>query len=82
MVQDASKSVIEWTLNYMNRGWHVVPVPHQSKRPVFALVGSDCARPILNLSRYFGDGLQNIGVLLGEPSSWLVDVDLDSQTSA
>jgi hypothetical protein len=30
-----------------------------------------------DLAAYFNDGHQNIGVLLGEPSGWLVDVDLD-----
>jgi hypothetical protein len=29
------------------------------------------------VGHYFNSGLQNIGVLTGEPSGWLVDVDLD-----
>lgn len=59
----------------MRRGWSVVPVPFKQKRPVLKeweqlrLAESD-------LAPYF-DQPANIGLILGEPSGWLVDVDLD-----
>jgi hypothetical protein len=62
---------------YISRGMAVIPVPPKKKSPV---------RPgwqNLHISAgdapsYFSGGPQNIGVLLGEPSGGLVDVDLDT----
>lgn len=62
--------------NYLARGWAVIPVPHRAKNPGFA--GWQQLR--LNeddLPVYFNGRPQNIGVLLGEPSGGLVDIDLD-----
>ncbi len=58
------------------RGWRVVPIPLRSKAPV--LKGWQTLRIKLgNLGEYFSGQPSNLGVLLGEPSGWLVDVDLD-----
>lgn len=57
-------------------GYRPVPVPFKKKRPVIRgwqklrLEGEA-------LVEYFGRSPGNVGVLLGEPSGWLVDVDLD-----
>lgn len=65
-------------IDYTRRGWSVVPIPYRSKSPQrpgwqqLRLAEAD-------LPRFFGDGPCNIGVLLGEPSGWLVDVDLDHE---
>lgn len=60
---------------YVRRGWRVVPVPFKRKRPVLKewerLRLTDAELP-----GYF-DQPANIGLILGEPSGWLVDVDLD-----
>jgi putative DNA primase/helicase len=62
--------------HYARRGWSVIPVPDRSKNPGFhgwqrlRLTETD-------LEEHFQDQRQNIGVLLGEPSGWLIDVDLD-----
>jgi putative DNA primase/helicase len=62
--------------DYTRRGWRVLPIPHGTKAPRLknwsALrLGED------NLPAHFNGAPQNIGVLLGEPSGWLIDVDLD-----
>lgn len=68
--------VINAAARYVRLGWAVIPVPYRKKNPGFRewqrlrLQESELA------SRFCRDR-QNIGVLLGEPSNWLVDVDLD-----
>ena len=62
--------------SYARNGWSVIPVPHQSKNPGFK--GWEQMRlTVETLDQHFNGHPQNIGVLLGEPSSWLIDVDLD-----
>jgi putative DNA primase/helicase len=54
----------------------VIPVPDRSKDP--GIPGWPKLRlKEPDLAQYFNGHQQNIGVLLGEPSNWLVDVDLD-----
>jgi len=61
---------------YALRGWSTVPVPHRSKNPGFN--GWEQLRVTQEtVGQYFNGQPQNIGVLLGEPSGWLIDVDLD-----
>ncbi len=61
---------------YAHRGWSVIPIPHRSKNPGFD--GWQRLRLTTKSIRdHFNGQPQNIGVLLGEPSGWLVDVDLD-----
>jgi len=68
---------MDHALTYVQRGWSVVPVPHRSKNPGFK--GWQRMRLAeADLPRHFdNDGPQNIGLLTGEPSGWVVDVDLD-----
>jgi len=68
-------STLSATHLYHARGWSVIPIPHRSKNPGYR--GWEQTR--LNadeLPDRFGEP-KNVGVLLGEPSGWLVDVDLD-----
>ncbi|HEX4145893.1 MAG TPA: bifunctional DNA primase/polymerase [Pirellulales bacterium] len=61
---------------YARRGWSVIPIPHKSKNPGFK--GWEQMRLTAEtISEHFNSHPQNIGVLLGEPSAWLVDIDLD-----
>lgn len=61
---------------YTQRGCSVIPVPHLSKNP--GRVGWQNLRLVESeLHRHFNGRPQNIGVLLGEASGGLVDVDLD-----
>ncbi|MDP9369502.1 MAG: bifunctional DNA primase/polymerase, partial [Chloroflexota bacterium] len=67
----------EASCTYLRRSWAVIPVPYRSKNPGFA--GWQGLRPTEeDLPRLFPGDPQNIGVLLGEPSGGVVDVDLDS----
>jgi putative DNA primase/helicase len=60
---------------YIEQGWTVVPVPTGNKNP-----GRDGWQDLRlgldDIPRYFANG-QNIGIHTGEPSGWLVCVDLD-----
>jgi putative DNA primase/helicase len=67
---------LQTALAYLDRGWSVIPVPYRGKNP-----GYD-DWPQLRIKadeapRYFNGQPQNIGLLTGEPSGWIVDVDLD-----
>ena len=62
--------------SYIENGFKVIPIPRGRKAP--NLRGwSDLDLEAIEVERYFGPS-DNIGILLGEPSGWLVDVDLDS----
>lgn len=63
---------------YLSRGWSVIPIPHRTKKAI------DKGWPQMRLThetldQHFNGRPQNVGVLLGEPSGWLIDVDLDHQ---
>jgi Bifunctional DNA primase/polymerase, N-terminal len=59
----------------IERGVAVIPVPAGEKDP--GLVGwQELRLTPEEVPRYWTNG-QNVGVLTGEPSGWLVDVDLD-----
>lgn len=63
---------------YLARGWSVIPIPHRTKKAI------DKGWPQMRLThetldQHFNGRPQNIGVLLGAPSGWLIDVDLDHQ---
>jgi putative DNA primase/helicase len=62
---------------YFDKGFAPIPIPFQSKAPVIdgwtqlRLTSENC-------QTYFNGTPLNIGILTGEPSGGLVDVDLDS----
>lgn len=62
---------------YTNRGWHVIPIPHKTKSN--KTKGWEQWRiKVDELDDWFPKGRRwNVGVLLGEPSNWLIDIDLD-----
>jgi hypothetical protein len=65
----------EAAARYIERGLTVVPVPPGSKNP--QRPGWERLRIAAeDAPRYFDNG-QNIGIHVGEPSGWRVDVDLD-----
>lgn len=70
-----STATLEAARRYVARGWRVVPIPPREKGP--KLSGWTTLR-LENgaLDRHFTEPA-NVGILLGEPSGWLVDVDLD-----
>ncbi len=74
---DYTVSVSGAAVEYIGRGWRVVPIPFKRKGPVIK------GWPQLTISasevdQYFPTGKeQNIGVILGDASGGLVDIDLD-----
>lgn len=66
---------LDCILHYLSRGWKVVPIPKGSKAPIIPR-WQELRLTAEGLPRYFNNG-QNVGVLLGEPSGNLTDVDLD-----
>ena len=63
-------------LDLHRRGYRVVPVPSGEKRPRLSgwpglRLGED------DLRAHFNGRPMNLGVLMGEPSGWIVDVDID-----
>ena len=62
-------------LAYLKRGWRSIPLESGGKRPI----GTNCQAMRLEakeLLHKFSDG-KNLGLLLGEPSGGLADIDLD-----
>ena len=62
--------------HYTKRGWSVVPIPFQSKKPVIT-AWQKLRLTEADLPQYFNGAPQNLGLLTGAPSQWIVDVDLD-----
>jgi hypothetical protein len=70
-------SVLRAAERYVRAGFAVVPIPHRSKGPV--LEGWEALRLTTDeLSEHFNGKPQNVGLILGQPSGGLVDVDLDA----
>jgi len=67
---------LEVANQFICRGWSPIPVPFRMKEPV--LTGWSKLRITTDTApKYFNGKDQNIGVLLGEPSGWLIDLDMD-----
>jgi hypothetical protein len=72
----APPNLLEAARWYLARGYAPIPVPAGEKKPrLKGWTGLRLTEP--DLPAHF-NGTGNIGILLGEPSGWLVDVDLDS----
>jgi hypothetical protein len=60
----------------IQRGWSVIPIPTREKNP--GKKGWQQLRVTEdNVAEHFNGKPQNIGLLLGEPSGWVIDIDLD-----
>jgi len=71
-----SRSLLAAAEQYLGRGWRPVPVGYREKAPT--MKGWPALRlEADDLPRHFAAGPANVGILLGEPSDWLVDVDID-----
>lgn len=68
--------ILSAALAYAERGWSPIPVPYQSKAPVLPR-WQRLRLTAATLPEYFSSTPLNLGVLLGSPSNWLIDVDLD-----
>jgi hypothetical protein len=76
-MSDGPSNLLDAARWYLARGYAPIPVPAGTKVPV--LKGwTDLRLAEADLPQHF-NGMGNVGVLLGEPSRWLVDVDLDCE---
>jgi hypothetical protein len=69
-------STVDQAIAYIDLGWRPIPIPLGHKIPEIKAwqslkIGRD------DVPRYFGERC-NIGVVLGDVSGGLVDIDLDS----
>jgi hypothetical protein len=72
-----TRSPLDQARNYLRRGWQIIPVPAGQKQPM--LKGwQDLRLTEDDLEAHFSEGPINFGVLLGEPSGGLIDIDLDA----
>jgi Bifunctional DNA primase/polymerase, N-terminal len=71
-----SGTTLQAARKYTARGWRCIPVPHGAKIPVVK-GWQDLRLEAEDLPAHFGNG-DNIGLLNGEPSGNLVDVDCDA----
>ena len=70
-------SALETALEYIGRGWAVVPVPHRSKGPTVT-AWQNLRITEADARQWFNGQTQNVGVLMGTVSGDLADIDLDS----
>jgi hypothetical protein len=76
-MNDTGAAALAIALDYIGRGWNLVPVNYRTKKPS---TGNDWQLRIIdaaNAPHYFNGGQMNIGVMLGPSSHGLTDVDLD-----
>lgn len=76
-LKNKEKTLMQCLNEYLSKGWKVIPIFPREKRPIH----SDWPNLRLtkeDLPQYFS-GDENVGVLLGEPSNWLTDVDIDNK---
>jgi Bifunctional DNA primase/polymerase, N-terminal len=66
---------------YVCRGFAVLPIPHRKKGPIMK-GWEDLRLTVEELPQHFNGRPQNVGLILGEPSGGLVDVDLDAEEAA
>ncbi len=71
-------NIAQWALKYkVQRAWE--PIPVDGKNPNRNGWQNERYEPE-QIPEVFKPG-QNIGILLGEPSGWLIDIDLDTSTA-
>jgi len=71
------KSSYQIAQEYAARGWAPIPIPTRQKSPTAVGWNSLRLSAPEQLLEHFGSDPLNIGILLGEPSSNLVDIDID-----
>ena len=75
--QGSQNHALLHALSYINRGWHVIPMPPLTKKPIAGWEWKDAKVSIEAASELFGKFCYNVGVVLGQASGGLVDIDLD-----
>jgi hypothetical protein len=75
-VSEGAKDTLRYAEGYAERGLAVIPIPEGRKGPTLPSWQHLRIRPE-EVGRYFDGRPSNVGLLLGEPSRWVVDVDCD-----
>lgn len=75
------QDAVRYARQYANRGLAVLPIPAGQKNPALRSWQRLRIEPE-EVAEHFNGRPQNVGILLGEPSGWLVDVDLDVPEAA
>ncbi len=70
-------STVDYARDYAAKGWSPIPVPYKSKAPALPR-WTDLRITPGTIGSYFAECEGNVGVILGEASSGLIDVDLDT----
>ena len=68
--------VLAAALDYIARGWSPIPIPHREKGPLID-AWQDIRVNAETAAAYFNGAKQNVGIILGEASGGLTDLDLD-----
>ncbi len=74
-MQDAAKQAQNAVIRYLNQGWNPIPLPPRSKNP--NRKGWQDEEYTIEVVPRVWNNDQGVGLLTGEPSGGLVDVDLD-----
>jgi len=74
---DDVAAVVAAAHDYLERGWQPLPVPFRKKNPGREDWQTE-RRTVDDIGADFGSQLVNIGVMTGNPSGGLLDVDLDT----
>src|SRR4051794_41109677 len=69
-------SALDVAISYSRQGCFCVPVPHRSKNPGYK-AWEQSRFTESDLPHHFNGRPQNVGILLGEPSDGVIDIDLD-----
>lgn len=72
-----TRELLNQLAGYMRLGFKLIPVDYRTKVPAQKRGWRQQRITDQELGRHFRGLDQNVGVLLGEPSGWLIDVDLD-----
>jgi hypothetical protein len=75
VLHDNHNPILEIAQRYVAKGWAVTPVQFRTKRPI--LKNWQGGIPAGSLAHHFGSDPVNIGIVLGDPSQGLVDIDID-----
>lgn len=78
--QNTPLSALEIARSYQQRGFQPLPIPFKSKKATLPN-WTNFQTTDADLPNYFNGTPQNVGVLLGKTSNWLVDIDLDAPES-
>lgn len=69
-------TIFDLAIEYINLNWSPVPVPYREKGPTIPS-WTDLRITQETAAQYFNGAPQNLGIILGEASKGLVDVDID-----